>query len=51
MRGVPIAIPLPHISGSDVAGDVVAVGEDVTNFKIGDIITHSNLACRYCNDC
>ena len=36
MRGVPIAIPLPHISGSDVAGDVIAVGEDVQGFKVGD---------------
>ncbi len=52
MRGVPIAIPLPHISGSDAAGDVVAVGEDVTNFKIGDrVVTHSNLACRTCDLC
>ena len=29
MRGEPIAIPLPHVSGSDAAGDVVEVGEDV----------------------
>ena len=52
MRGVPIAIPLPHISGSDVAGDVIAVGEDVKGFKIGDrVVSHSNLACRVCAAC
>ena len=36
MRGVPVAVPLPHVSGSDVAGDLIAVGEDVQNFKVGD---------------
>jgi NADPH:quinone reductase-like Zn-dependent oxidoreductase len=30
MRGVPIPVPLPHISGSDAAGEVIAVGEDVS---------------------
>lgn len=52
MRGVPIAIPLPHISGSDAAGVVTAVGEDVTTLKVGDrVATHSNLACRVCKAC
>ena len=29
MRGKPLAVPLPHISGTDAAGEVIAVGEDV----------------------
>ena len=36
MRGVPVAVPLPHVSGSDAAGDVIAVGDDVKNIKVGD---------------
>ena len=52
MRGKPIEIPMPHISGTDAAGDVVAVGEDVKNIKIGDrIVSHGNLSCRICKAC
>ena len=29
MRGKPLAVPLPHISGTDAAGEVIAVGENV----------------------
>ena len=47
--GDPVKTPLPHISGSDVAGNVVEVGEDVTKFKVGDrVVSHSNMSCRIC---
>ena len=50
--GEPIKVPMPHISGSDAAGTVAEVGEDVTNFKVGDrVVSHSNLACRVCDAC
>jgi alcohol dehydrogenase len=50
--GEPIKVPLPHISGSDVAGTVAEVGEDVTKFKVGDrVVSHSNLSCRVCEMC
>ncbi|MDH3357353.1 MAG: zinc-binding dehydrogenase [Desulfobacteraceae bacterium] len=52
MRGVPIPVPLPHISGSDAAGEVIAVGEDVTGINVGDrVVSHSNMSCRVCSDC
>jgi alcohol dehydrogenase len=50
--GDPIKVPTPHISGSDVAGTVVEVGEDVSKFKVGDrVVSHSNLSCRTCEAC
>lgn len=52
MRGRPIQIPMPHISGTDAAGEVVEVGEDVTTVKVGDrVVSHGNLSCRTCGDC
>lgn len=52
MRGKPLAVPLPHISGSDAAGDVVAVGEDVRHIAIGDrVVSHGNMSCRTCGAC
>ena len=50
--GEPVKVPSPHISGSDVAGTIVEVGEDVTKFKGGDkVVSHSNLSCRVCDAC
>lgn len=52
MRGKPLAVPLPHISGSDAAGVVTAVGSDVTSVSPGDrIVSHGNLSCRTCKRC
>jgi len=52
MRGQPVPVPLPHISGSDASGEVTAVGEDVTSFKVGDrVVSHSNMSCRVCEAC
>ena len=52
MRGVPIPVLLPHISGSDASGDVIAVGDGVKNIKVGDrVVSHSNMSCRVCNAC
>ena len=50
--GDPIKIPLPHISGSDIAGTVEDVGENVLDIKKGDrIVGYANLTCRVCGKC
>ena len=50
--GKPIQVPLPHISGTDVAGSVVDIGEEVQRIRVGDrIVSHANIACRVCASC
>ena len=50
--GRPLQVPLPHISGSDISGTIVDVGDDVYNLKKGDrVIAHPNLTCRICRNC
>lgn len=52
MRGKPLPVPLPHISGSDAAGPVIAIGPGVKNVRVGDrIVSHGNLSCRVCKAC
>jgi NADPH:quinone reductase-like Zn-dependent oxidoreductase len=52
MRGKPIEIPMPHISGTDAAGEVIAVGDEVTQIQIGDrVVSNGNLTCRVCQAC
>ena len=52
MRGKPITVPLPHVSGTDAAGVVTAVGKDVKNISIGDrVVSHGNMSCRICKAC
>jgi NADPH:quinone reductase-like Zn-dependent oxidoreductase len=35
-HGYMPSLPLPYVPSSDAAGEVVAVGEDVSRFKVGD---------------
>ncbi|MCS7263243.1 MAG: zinc-binding dehydrogenase [Armatimonadetes bacterium] len=52
-KGIPAyRLELPHVPGSDVAGEVVAVGDGVTNVKVGDkVIVNPNLTCGECEWC
>ncbi len=50
--GRPIKVPMPHISGTDIAGTVKEVGDLVTTIKKGDrVASHANLSCRICRLC
>lgn len=47
-----IKLEYPHISGSDGAGTIAAVGPSVTGWKAGDrVVINSNLGCGHCPAC
>jgi NADPH:quinone reductase-like Zn-dependent oxidoreductase len=51
-KGMPSPEELPHIPGSDGAGVVADVGEDVTRFEEGDrVVVDPNLFCGKCEFC
>jgi NADPH:quinone reductase-like Zn-dependent oxidoreductase len=52
-RGLPgVKIILPHVSGSDAAGEVIATGSEVRSVKAGDrVLVHPGLSCRICEAC
>jgi len=52
-KGLPgLQIPMPHISGSDIVGEVVRVGKLVTKAKPGDqVIISPGLSCGMCEYC
>jgi NADPH:quinone reductase-like Zn-dependent oxidoreductase len=52
-RGLPgIPIPLPHIPGSDISGEVAAVGELCKRVKPGDpVMLVPGVTCGQCKDC
>ena len=52
-RGLPgVAIPLPHIPGSDIAGEIARVGEKVTSVHVGErVMLQPGLSCGQCAQC
>jgi len=52
-RGIPsLKIPLPHIPGSDIAGEVALAGDGVTNVKVGDrVMLQPGISCGACEKC
>jgi NADPH:quinone reductase-like Zn-dependent oxidoreductase len=52
-RGLPgVSIIMPHISGSDAAGEIAEVGSEVTSVKVGDeVVVFSSISCGTCEAC
>ena len=52
-RGLPgIEIPLPHIPGSDVAGEIARIGSEVTTVHVGQKVALAPLvSCGKCAAC
>src|SRR5512145_1766220 len=47
-----VRIPLPHISGADVAGEIHAIGDGVTGLRPGDrVMLQPGLSCGRCPRC
>jgi alcohol dehydrogenase len=52
-RGLPrVDLPMPHVSGTDAAGVVTALGPGVTSVAVGDsVVTYPVNSCRACAAC
>ena len=52
-RGIPgVPFPLPHIPGSDVAGEVVKIGSEVTTAHVGQkVVLAPGVTCGKCAAC
>ena len=49
---LPMPFALPRIGGSEVAGEILALGEDVDQWRVGDrVAVQSNLYCGTCEFC
>jgi len=52
-KGIPgMPIPLPHIPGSDIAGELAKVGEKVPNVQVGDkVLLQPGISDGTCEQC
>lgn len=54
-KGLPdetFQLPLPSILGIDVAGEIIAVGAEVSSLNVGDrVISNPYIACGKCHAC
>ena len=52
-RGLPgISVPLPHILGSDIAGEIASVGAGVVGLKPGEkVLLLPGISCGHCAQC
>ena len=48
----PFGGPLPRVLGHEAAGVVASTGEDVANFRLGQLVaSHPVIPCRQCANC
>jgi D-arabinose 1-dehydrogenase-like Zn-dependent alcohol dehydrogenase len=48
----PVKIRLPHVLGADPAGEIIELGSEVTNYKVGDrVAVISATPCQKCESC
>jgi NADPH:quinone reductase-like Zn-dependent oxidoreductase len=46
------SVPLPHIPGSDISGEVAQIGAEVTNVKVGErVLLAPGVSCGQCEQC
>ena len=51
-RGIPIETTMPHIGGSDIAGVIAEVGEEVDAARVGErVVINPSLWCGRCWAC
>ncbi len=49
---MPKDVPLPHISGTEVAGEIAVLGEGVTGWAVGaPVVVDPILSCGHCHAC
>ena len=52
-KGIPgIQIPMPHINGSDISGEIAAVGEMADDIRVGEkVLLQPGISCGRCAAC
>jgi len=52
-KGWPgLKLSLPHINGADGAGEIIGLGDGVTDFSVGDpVVINANIGCGICEYC
>jgi NADPH2:quinone reductase len=49
---LPVPVQLPRIPGSEIAGEALAIGSDVSDWRAGDrVAVQSNIFCGHCEFC
>jgi NADPH:quinone reductase-like Zn-dependent oxidoreductase len=52
VRGTKLSLAEPHVLGGDAAGDIAAIGAEVTRVKVGDrVVVNPKLSCSQCQYC